>query len=181
MTLLTRIAACLLLALPQLASAADSQWVLQQGTLTYHVSHTLHESEGVSHEARGKGVCHEGQCDFLIAVQVKSFDSGDSNRDLHMIQVTRGAEFPMVTVRTRLPESASASATIQADLEIQFAGQTAQYKQVPFQLVRQGKGIRITGTIPATLTDFKIDPPSLLSIKVKNEIPVRIDLTWSPQ
>jgi hypothetical protein len=174
-------AACLLVALPTLAAAADSQWVLQQSTLTYHVSHPLHQSEGVSHEARGKGICHAGQCDFLIAVPVKSFDSGDSNRDLHMIQVTRGAQFPMVTVRTKLPESASASTTIQADLEVQFAGQTAQYKQVTFQLVTQGNQIRITGTIPATLTDFKIDPPSLLTIPVKNEMPVRVDLTWKPQ
>ena len=87
-------AGLLLFLLPQLASAADSQWILQQGTLTYHVSHPLHQSEGVSHEVRGKGICHAGQCDFLIAVPVKSFDSGDSNRDLHMIQVTRGAQFP---------------------------------------------------------------------------------------
>src|ERR1022692_1600401 len=174
-------AICLLLALPSLARAADSQWILQQGTLTYHVSHPLHQSAGISHEARGKGICLSGQCDFLIAVPVKSFDSGDSNRDLHMLQVTRGAQFPMVTVRTRMPESASASTTIQADLEIQFAGQTAQYKQVSFQLVTQGTQIRITGTIPATLADFKIDPPTLLTMPVKNEIPVRIDLTWRPQ
>jgi hypothetical protein len=175
------LAVWLLLALSPLAFAADRQWVLQQGTLTYHVSHKLHESEGVSHEVRGKGVCHEGQCDFLIAVPVRSFDSGDSNRDLHMIQVTRGAQFPMVTVRTKLPESASTSTSVQADLEIQFAGQTAQYKQVSFQLAPQGKQIRITGTIPATLTDFKIEPPTLLTMPVKNEIPIRVDLAWAPQ
>src|SRR6202167_620283 len=153
--------AFLLAALPTFA-AADSQWILKQSTLTYHVSHPLHQSEGVSHAAKGKGVCHAGQCDFLIAVPVKSFDSGDSNRDLHMLQVTRGAQFPIVSVRTQLAETASRSATLQADLEIQFAGQTAQYKQVPFQLVTQGNQIRISGTIPATLTDFKIDPPSRL-------------------
>jgi len=168
----------LLVTLPMFA--ADSQWVLKQSTLTYHVSHKLHESEGVSHAARGKGVCHDGQCDFLIAVAVKSFDSGDSNRDLHMVQVTRGAEFPIVTVRTRLPESSS-SATINADLEIQFAGQTAQYKKVPFKVETQGGETHITGIIPATLTDFKIDPPSLLTMPVKNEIPVRVDLTWHQQ
>jgi hypothetical protein len=172
--------AFLLLALPRLF-AADSQWVLEQCTLTYHVSHPLHQTEGVSHAARGKGVCHAGQCDFLIAVPVKSFDSGDSNRDLHMIQVTRGAEFPMVIVRTKLPESAATGATVNADLEIQFAGQTAQFKQVPFQLVTQEKETRISGTIPAMLTDFKIDPPSLLTLPVKNEIPVRVEMTWRPQ
>jgi YceI-like protein len=169
----------LLLAVPRLFSV-DSQWILDRSTLTYHISHPLHQSEGISHAARGKGVCHAGQCEFLIAVPVKSFDSGDSNRDLHMLQVTRGAEFPMVTVRTQLPESASGSATIHADLEIQFAGQTAHYKQVPLD-VTQGKETRISGTIPATLSDFKIDPPSLLTLPVKNEMPVRVDMTWRPQ
>ena len=170
----------LLLALSNLF-AADHQWVLKESTLTYHVSHPLHQTEGVSHAARGKGICHEGQCDFLIAVPVKTFDSGDSNRDLHMLQVTRGAEFPMVTVRTRLPESASFSATVKADLEVQFAGQTAQFKQVSFELVKQGNETRLTGTIPATLADFKIDPPSLLTLPVKNDIPIRVEMTWSPQ
>src|SRR5271167_2909836 len=164
--------ASLLLAVPTLAQT-DSQWTLQQSTLTYHVSHPLHQVDGISHAARGKGVCHAGQCDFLIAVPVKSFDSGDSNRDLHMLQVTRGGQFPMVSVRTRLPEEAAGSTTIHADLEIQFAGQTAKYKQVAFEQVTKGNEVRITGTIPATLTDFKIDPPSLLAVPVKNEIPIR--------
>src|ERR1700746_2268485 len=94
------------------ASAADAQWMLDQSTLSYHISHPLHQVDGVSHAARGKGVCHVGQCDFLIAVPVKSFDSGDSNRDLHMVQATRGGEFPMVVVRTHLPEAELASTAI---------------------------------------------------------------------
>ncbi|MGO9433950.1 MAG: hypothetical protein ACLP00_06600 [Terracidiphilus sp.] len=98
-----------------------------------------------------------------------------------MIQVTRGAEFPLVTVRTRLPESDAAESTIEADLEIQFAGQTVQYKKVSFKVEKRGAETHITGTIPATLSDFKIDPPSLLTMPVKNEIPVRVDMTWSPQ
>lgn len=163
------------------AVAADHNWVLKDSTLSYHVSHPLHQTDGVSHGARGKGVCHDGQCDFLIAVPVKSFDSGDTNRDLHMIQVTRGAEFPMVTVRTKLPESVAGSASIKADLEIQFAGQTAHFQQVPFEVTTQGNDKKISGTIPATLTDFKIDPPSLLTMPVKNEIPIKVEMTWSPQ
>ena len=53
--------------------------------------------------AKGKGACHAGQCDFLIATPVKSVDSEDSNRDLHMIKASRGAQFPMVVVRTLFP------------------------------------------------------------------------------
>src|SRR6202795_2485525 len=172
--------ACWLLAIPGLAFA-QSQWVLDQSTFTYHVSHPLHQTEGVSHAAKGKGVCHDGQCDFLIAVPVKSFDSGDSNRDLHMLQVVRGGQFPLITVRTHLHEDASSLATIPADLEVQFAGQTVQYRQIAFQHATKGSDTLISGTIPLTLTDFKIDPPSLLALPVKNEIPVRVEMKWRPQ
>lgn len=160
---------------------ADTNWVLQQSTLTYRVSHPLHQVDGVSHAARGKGICHAGQCNFLSAAPVKSFDSGDSNRDLHMLQVTRGAEFPMVIVRARFPESASDSSVVRADLTIQFAGQTAEYKQVPFQEKNQGNETRISGAIPATLSDFKIKPPEFLMVPIKNEIPVHLDMTWQRQ
>jgi len=173
----TILLAFLLVALPVFAQA-DTQWVLEQSTLTYHMSHPMHEVNGVSHAAKGKGVCHAGECDLLIAVPVKSFDSGDSNRDLHMLEATRGAQFPMVIVRTQFPEAATTSPTIYADLDVQFAGQTAHYKHVPFQRVIQGNQVRITGTIPATCSDFKIDRPSFLTVPIKNEIPVRVDMTW---
>ncbi len=98
-----------------------------------------------------------------------------------MLQVTRGAEFPMVIVRTHVPEGTTSSATIHADLEIQFAGLTAHIKQVPFKLVSQGDTTRLSGTIPATLVDFKIDPPSLLTIPIKNDIPIRVEMTWQKE
>jgi hypothetical protein len=171
----------LFLAPAYFCGAADTQWVLEKSTLTYRASHPLHQTVGVSRDARGKAICHERQCDFLIGVPVKSFDSGDSNRDLHMLQVTRGAEYPIISVRTRLPEQAAPSAMVKADLQIQFAGQTVEFKEISFELMRQGREIHVTGTIPATLTDFKIPPPSLLSIPIKNDIPIHVDAIWQEQ
>jgi hypothetical protein len=171
--------AFLLVTLPALAQT-DHTWNLGQSTLTYHMSHPLHEVDGISHAARGKGVCHAGECDFLLAVPVKTFDSGDSNRDLHMLQVTRGAEFPVVTVRFHLPESVLDSPTLDCDLDVQFAGNTAHFPHVAFHQVIQGTEHHITGTIPSTLTDFKIEPPSFFTVPIKNEIPVRVDMVWHP-
>lgn len=167
----------LLLALPAPAQTG-SQWILERSTLTYHMSHPLHQVDGVSHAAKGKGACQNGICDFLIAAPVSSFDSEDSNRDLHMLQVTRGAQFPLVVVRTRLPEATPASGTFYADLEVRFAGQTAVYKHVAFEETARGNQVEIKGTIPATCADFKIDPPSFLTVPIKNEIPVRVDMIW---
>ena len=125
-----------LLMIPPFA-CAQSGWVLRQATLTYHVSHPMHEVAGVSRDARGKGVCQAGQCSSLIAVPVESFDSGDSNRDVHMLEVTRRAQFPMVVVRAQVPESTLEASLINVDLVNQFAGETAHFHQVPFRLTTQ--------------------------------------------
>lgn len=155
-------------------------WGIDQSTLSYHMSHPMHEVDGVSRAAKGKGICDAGQCNFLIAAPVKSFDSGDTNRDLHMIEATRGAQFPMVIVRAHFPASELTGSVVFADLEVQFAGQTAHYTHVPFQRITQGNEVRITGTVPATCSDFKIDRPSFLTVPIKNEIPIKVDITWRP-
>jgi hypothetical protein len=168
----------LALAATAVSPQTDAQWVASESTLSYHMSHPMHEVDGVSHDAKGKGICQAGQCDFLIAVPVKSFNSGDTNRDLHMIEATRGAQFPLIQVRAHFPQGETGAPTIHADLEVQFAGQTAHYSQVVFQRVDQNGQVRITGTIPLTCSDFKIDRPSFLTVPIRNEIPVRIDMLW---
>lgn len=170
-------AAFLVAAFPAFGQKA-SQWQLAQSTLSYHVTSPVHEVNGTSHAAKGKGVCQDGQCDFLAAAPVKSFDTGDSNRDLHMLEAVRGAQNPMVVVRAKFPEAELGQATIYADLEVQLAGQTAHYSHVPFQRQSQGDEMRITGTVPSTCSDFKFDRPSFLGLSIDNDIPVRVDATW---
>jgi len=160
---------------------AQTKFVLVKSTLSYHMSHPIHHVDGTSTEAKGKGTCGGAKCDFLIAAPVNSFKSGDSNRDLHMIEAVRGAKYPMVVVRTTLPNPIPADGTIYADLEVQFAGQDMHYPHVAFQKSTSGKQIQITGTVPATCSDFKIDPPSFLTVAIKNEIPVSVSMTWQPQ
>lgn len=157
-------------------SAGNGQWLLATSTLTYRVSTSVGASEGVSHAAKGRGTCGNGQCSFRIEALVQSFESGDLDRDAQMILATRGAQFPVVTVRVSLPDGALAATSFHCDLEVEFAGQKAKYSNVLFQVSTTGVGTRITGTIPATLRDFKIDS----TFAVKNELPVLVDMTWRP-
>jgi hypothetical protein len=87
----------------------------------------------------------------------------------------------MVLVRTRLAQSALGQATIDADLEVQFAGQTAHYSHVPLHRTSKGDEVEITGTVPATCSDFRIERPSFLTVPIRNEIPVTVDTTWKPE
>lgn len=176
-----RFALILAVVAASLPAHAQNQWVLQKSTLTWHVTHPMHEVAGTSHDAKGKGDCAGGECNFLIAVPVNTFNSGDSNRDLHTLQVVRGAQFPMVIVRTSLPQSEMNSSVMSADLEVQFAGQTAHYSHVQLHRTQRGSDVEITGTIPATCSDFKIDRPSFLTVPIHNEIPVDFDVLWQPE
>lgn len=162
-------------------AAAQSSWLLVRSTLTYHVVHPLHRVEGVSRTARGRGVCHDGVCNFLIAVPVKSFRSGDTDRDLHMLQVTRGAQFPMITVRTSVPAASLHPGILHADVLVSFAGQQKRFSHLAFHVSAGGDGeLELQGTIPAKLTDFTITPPELLLMPIHNDIPITLDMTWRP-
>jgi len=165
-------------AFPTAAQQTSSQWALDWSALTYHMSHPMHEVDGTSNAAKGKGICQAGQCNFLIAVPVKTFNSGDSNRDLHMIEATKGAEFPMIVVRAQFPETELSAAILYANVQVQFAGQTAHYDQVPFDRTQKGSEVQITGAIPLTCSDFKIERPSFLGVPIKNQIPVRVQMNW---
>ena len=132
-------------------------------------------NERAGHTLQTSALINEAYLRLIDAQQVRWQNCAGRSRTARShrpIRFSHTATMPPAV--TRLPETASASTTLHADLEIQFAGQTAHYKQVPLERADQGNQIRISGTIPMTLPDFKIDPPSLLTLPVKYHIPVRV-------
>jgi hypothetical protein len=162
-----------------LAAAAHSEsWILKGSSLTYHVTHALHKVEGTHTGARGMGVCDEKGCHFLVAATLNGFLSGDTNRDLHMLETTRGASFPIVKVSVTIPK-VPVEKTFPADLDIDFSGQKTTYKAVIFTIADRPQGeIHFTGVIPLNIDDFKIPAPSLLGMAIKRQVPVDVDMTW---
>ncbi|HEY5039187.1 MAG TPA: YceI family protein [bacterium] len=170
--------------LPILGYSANlkGNWGLEKSEITYTVTHPFHVVHGKSLSARGEGVCYEdGICRFLVAVQVKSFDSGDNNRDLHMQEVTRAGLNPLIKVTVEMAQRGElkASQQLAADAEIGFAGKKAKYPKLKLNVVElKADEVHITGTIPLTLKDFEIQPPSLLTLPVNNEVPIKLDMWW---
>jgi len=161
--------------------AASSTWDLETTTLTYAVSHPLHHIEGVSRSAKGKGRSDATAMHFLVAVPVRSFDSGDSNRDSHMLEVTRAALHPMIVVRVTVPLAAESrvSGTLLVDATVEFAGSTMSFPALALVMVGAGAGrLRVSGVIPLSLKALAIAPPSLLAMPVSDEVPVTLDLVW---
>jgi hypothetical protein len=75
----------------------------------------------------------------------------------------------------RLPEGSSPSTTIRADVEIHVGNRTTRYNSVKFELSSQKNEARLSGTIPDSLVDLKIDPAVLASVGEGNA-PIRIEI-----
>lgn len=161
-------------------AGASQDWLLDHSTLIYTVNHPLKTTTGKSTSAKGKGRCENGKCEFLIGVPVKTFESGDTNRDLHMVQVTQGATYPMITVQTSFPDATVAGqAKAALTFNVKFAGKEANYADVPFVIDHpDDHAVHVTGVLTIKLSDFSISPPSLLTFPIKDEVPIHVDAYW---
>lgn len=171
--------ALLILSLFSTAHAAidKADWTLKSGTLNYHVHFAVKNVLGTSQSAKGKGHCDDKVCEFLVAAPVKSFDSGDGNRDNHMIEVTKGALNPMVIVKVQFPKSSDLKAIV-AKADVTFAGQTHTYSDIKILGSQSGNITNVKGTIPMVLSHFNVERPSLLTVKIADEVPIDFDLNW---
>jgi len=162
---------------------AKAKWKLVKSEITYTVTHPLHVVHGKTLLARGEGICYsDGICKFLVAVSVKTFDSGDNNRDLHMQEVTQAGLNPLIQVKVEIAKiiDKKAPQKLVADVDIKFAGKKAQYPKVELDVMEwKGDQVHITGTVPLVLKDFDITPPALLTLPIHNEVPVKLDMWWS--
>jgi len=159
------------------AQVPESQFLLSSSKITYHVNYVLKSVEGTSEQAKGKGQCDQNNCEFLIAVPVKTFNSGDTNRDSHMLEVTKAADHPMITVKFKVAKKDLVSNPLISP-EINFAGKTHTYNQIKFALTKEGSQYKVTGKLPLVLSDFNIERPTLLTVPIEDATPLDIETQW---
>src|SRR5438270_322828 len=110
-----------------LLAAAGESFDLHEGTLAYTVIHKLHKVTGATHELEGRALVQPGGgLRVQVRAKVASFDSGNSNRDEHMREVTHEPAHPYVQIKgtaagVTLPISAPADVVLQGTLD--FNGQ----------------------------------------------------------
>jgi hypothetical protein len=117
----------------------------------------------------------------LVAAPVKSFDSGDNNRDLHMLQAVNGGEHPLVSVRAHTDAEPTAEG-FKSDLKVDFGGKEFVYPSVPFQVTdKTADGFTVKGQIPLLLSNHDVHKPSLLGVAIKDSAPVDVVVRWRKQ
>jgi hypothetical protein len=164
--------------------AAPATFDLDQGksTVTYTVIHKLHHVEGVNKKLEGKARrLDDGTVQGMVRALVKEFDSGNGNRDEHMMETVEVAKFPAVTVKATLKEADPNQKTYktEASCEVTMHG-VPQTVKMPVEVTYDDAGkAHVTGSFTVSLDAFKIQRPALLFVPVDDAMKVDVNLWFT--
>lgn len=160
-----------LLIFSHVALASDYQITNPQAE--YTVMHLVKTVKGVSKDMKGKMVCNEGQCEFLVAIPAKSFVSSDSNRDSNMQTILEVVRYPLITVKGKFEEANLQKEKFDLIANVLFHGIEKDYK------LHIEKKNGFTGSLTLLLEDHQVERPSLLTVAIHNQVPVNFSLNWA--
>jgi len=146
----------------------------------YRVNHKLHKVEGISRSVEGKALLEpDGSVRAMVRIPVQSFDSGDTNRDAHMLETLEAGRHPHVVFKgvTRLDRPGPERKAVEASLrgEMEFHG-VKQPVEVPVTVELGSGGARVRGKLTVSLEAYRIERPSLLLVKVDDGCLIELDL-----
>ncbi len=147
----------------------------RESTLTYHLLHKLHRVDGTSKLVDGRARLVDSGAQVMIRVPIESFDSANTNRDAHMKEAVEAEKYPHVELRALVPGFAlpttfptTLDKTVKAQLIFHGVTQTID---VPIKIVvESATKIRATASFGISLEAFKVERPSLMFVKVNDEL-----------
>jgi polyisoprenoid-binding protein YceI len=146
----------------------------------FHVSHKLHQVDGISKGAEGKAILEaNGAVRTMVRIPVQSFDSGDANRDSHMLETLQAGQHPYVVfkgVGTLPPAAPGVPVAVTLRGELDFHGVKRPVEvPVTVQFGTDGSA-RVQGKLTVSLEAYQIERPSLLLVKLDDACTIAFDL-----
>ena len=152
---------------------------LAKSFISYDGKHPAHNWTGISKDIQGTFESNNEdltQSKVDLFVPVFSFDSKNANRDSNMLDVVEEYYFPYVRFVSSKIEKVDDGFNVVGNLS--FHGITKEFT-IPVSLMQDDKRIVVESDFSIMLTDFKIRRPSLLTIKIRNQIDIKVFLVGS--
>ena len=154
-------------------------------SLTYHLVHKMHKVDGVSHKVEGKArLTPDGKAQVMVRVPAESFDSGNVNRDEHMKEAVEAAKYPWIEVKA-LADGMTPPATFPTTQKKTFKAQLSfhgvqQVFELPVEVTWESpQKVSAKVTFPISLDAFKVERPSLMFVKVDDELKIDASLVFA--
>ena len=152
---------------------------IEQSFISYDGRHPAHNWTGVSKEIKGSFIFDKDNptaSNVDLFVPVFSFDSKNSNRDSNMLDVIEDYFYPTV--------SFTSSEILKEENQYYIKGLLFFHGikkeiTIPVNFTLDDKKIKVDADFSISLTDYKIKRPSLLTIKMKDDITIKLFLVGS--
>jgi polyisoprenoid-binding protein YceI len=149
-----------------------------ESSITYRIVHPLHEIEATSKDATYQLEIDPAKKEIVsvsATVDVTTFDSGNSNRDSHAMEVIDAISYPEVSfVSSSVTETGD---SLKVTGKLTFHGVTKDIVAMATSKWSVDK-IEVRGSFVLSLTDFKIERPSLLMIPVEDALRFTFAAAW---
>ena len=153
-----------------LSQSKQIEAVKQESSITYQLTHPLHEIESTSKDANctiDLDLSKKEIKKVFVQVDVTSFNSGNSSRDSHAMEVIDALTFPDSRFTSSSITQKGDSLKIYGKLT--FHGITKDIVISAFTKWSNNK-LMVNGNFDISLTAFKVERPSLLLIPVKDDL-----------
>lgn len=167
----------LVLTLTMLASAALAT-APSQSSIQFTLTHPLHTINGKCDSISVSGLDYTYQAGkfqlkspFRVEIPYRSLDTGNSNRDSHMLEVLGYPTHKSILAEIQTATQNGTSLSISGYLTIKGT-------RKPFSTtakLEMGEAIMIKGQTAVSLTDFGVERPSLLGMATSDSV----DITYS--
>jgi hypothetical protein len=173
------------LAWPAQAAAQTTQ-LAGTGSVEYQMVHKFHKFTGISKAMAVRGTVDTSGLKVMARAQVSTFDSSNTNRDSHMMEVVEGEKYPWASVRAALPgfklPTTPGTTKISVQASIELHGVAVSH---PIDLTletKDGAHFHVSFEFSESLTAHKIERPSLLFVAVDDLITIvgKSDVTAKP-
>jgi hypothetical protein len=155
---------------------AQANQLAGSGSVEYRLVHKFHTIIGTSKAMVVRGSVDASGLKVMARAPVATFDSGNSNRDAHMMEAVEGERFPWVNVRAIVPGfklptgKGTVKVTVQASVELH--GVSISH---PIDITLESKdGTHFVASFnfSESLTAHNIERPSLLFVPVDDLITI---------
>lgn len=150
-----------------------------ESTISYAMSHPMHSWEGECNDVAAVIVYDDTKKQIeqvAVVARVDCFDSGNSNRDSHAIEVLEGLKYPKITFISNEILTEGNQLSVKGNLT--FHGIT---KSIRFKVNKTEKDnkIIVDGFFNTLLTVYEIERPSLLGIETDDNVNVKFKIVFN--
>ena len=158
-------------------NSSDERWSIDKNSseIIYSGKHFLHAWSGKNNKINGLLFIDQASNEvnkIAVLLYVNDFDSGNSNRDSHSLEVLNALKFPEIRFYSENIISNNESITFKGNLE--FHGKTIS-KDIIAVVNSKNNKIQLEGNFKISLNEFGIKAPSFMLSEMQD----LIDLSFS--